>query len=135
MKNKNIDVSIIIVNYKVERELQDCISSISNSNPKVSYEIIVVDNDDADNLKNVLKKKFPKVKYIKSLINMGYGGGNNLGAHNSQGEYLFFLNPDTKVLNGTIDNLYNFFTHNNNVGIISPLFLDNNLKPFKSQGS
>lgn len=135
MKKIKIKVSIITVNYKVERELQDCISSIVTSNPKISYEIIVVDNDDTSKLENVFKKKFPKVKYIKSLNNVGYGGGNNLGAHSAQGEYLFFLNPDTKVLSGTLDNLHNFFTKNNNAGIISPVFLDNNLKPFKSQGS
>lgn len=135
MKNIKIKVSIIIVNYKVERELQDCISSIVNSNTKISYEIIVVDNNNSYRLGDILKKKFPKVKYIKSLNNVGYGGGNNLGAKYAGGKYLFFLNPDTKILGGALDNLYKFFIKNDNVGIASPLFLDSNLKPFKSQGS
>ncbi|MDP2685434.1 MAG: glycosyltransferase, partial [bacterium] len=128
-------ISIVIVNYNVEKELLACISSILKSKTKVKFEIIVVDNDKESKIEKELMDKFPKTKYIKSKSNLGYGGGNNLGARFARGDYLFFLNPDTKVLNGTIDNLYNFLTHNNNVGIISPLFLDNNLKPFKSQGS
>src|SRR3989344_1080623 len=135
MKNTKINVSIIIVNYKVEKELISCINSILKSKPKTTHEIIVVDNDKEDKLKTSLKKIFPQVIYIKSKNNLGYGGGNNLGARYAQGKYLFFLNPDTKVLDGALDNLYNFFINNHNVGIISPLFLDNNLKPFKSQGS
>ena len=130
-----MELSIIIVNYKVEKELISCINSILKSKPKTTHEIIVVDNDKEDKLKTSLKKIFPQVIYIKSKNNLGYGGGNNLGARYAQGKYLFFLNPDTKVLDGALDNLYNFFINNHNVGIISPLFLDNNLKPFKSQGS
>lgn len=135
MQSKKIMVSIMVVNYKVDKELLNCLSSIIDSKPNISYEIIVIDNGDSDNLKYILKKKFPKVLYIKSSSNVGYGGGNNLGAQHARGEYLFFLNPDTKILDGALDNSYNFFIKNNNVGIVSPVFLDNNLKPFKSQGS
>lgn len=135
MENIKIKLSIIIVSYKAERELRDCISSIVASNPEIPYEIIVVDNDVESKIEERLVDKFPEVKYIKSNNNLGYGGGNNLGAKYARGEYLFILNPDTKILNGALDNLYNFFVKNNNVGMVSPFFLNKNLEPFKSQGS
>lgn len=56
MTNNNINLSIVIVNYKVENELIACISSIVESDPKVLYEIIVVDNNDDNSLKKNPKK-------------------------------------------------------------------------------
>jgi len=134
-EQSGIKVSIIIVNYRVKNELFQCINSILESKPQISYEIIVVDNDKESGIERELTGKFSNVKYVGSKNNLGYGGGNNLGSRYAQGKYLFFLNPDTKILDKTLDGLYNFFVKNNNVGIISPVFLDNNLKPFRSQGS
>ena len=61
-----IQVSIIIVNYKVKDKLYACIQSIYNSKPKNDFEIIVVNNDEDKIIAKELLKKFPNVKYIKS---------------------------------------------------------------------
>lgn len=137
MKNKmnRTDVSVIIVNYKVREELFDCIDSIVKSKPKVGFEIIVVDNDKESEIKKELTNKFPEVKYIKSPRNVGFGAGNNLGSKIAKGKYLFFLNPDTKVFKGTLDNLHKYLNENSKVGMISPVFLNLDLTPFESQGS
>ena len=129
----NMGISVIIVNYKVKREIFECINSIYSSKPKTPFEIIIVDNDEVKTIGNDLKRKFPKAKYIESEKNLGFGGGNNLGAKFTKGEYLFFLNPDTKVLRNSIDNLFNFIKSNKNIGIVSPLLVDGNHNPFKTQ--
>ena len=129
-----MNISIIIVHYKVKEKLFECINSIYSSKPKNSFEIIVVDNDEVNTIENDLKKKFPKVKYIKSGNNLGYGGGNNLGAKKANGEYLFFLNPDTKILGNAIDKLYEFIEKNKKTGIVSPLILGLDKKPLDRQG-
>src|SRR3990172_12816132 len=95
-------VSIIVVNYKVKEELFKCIKSILDSKSKVSYEIIVVDNDEKKNILNDLKKKFPKVIYLPNK-NKGYGQGNNAGAAVAKGEFLLILNPDTLFKNNVVD--------------------------------
>jgi len=128
-------LSIIIVHYKVQEKLNNCISSLLRSKNKLKFEIIVVDNDEENKIGKELIRKFPGVKYIKSPENIGFGAGNNLGAKYAKGEYLLFLNPDTEALGNSLDNLYNFFVKNKNAGIISPLFVDNKFAPFKSQGS
>jgi len=135
MSNKNIKISIIIVHYNVEKELIDCISSILKSRPQKICEIIVIDNDEEPKVGNVLNKKFKDIKYIKSPKNLGYGGGNNLGASYSQGDFLFFLNPDTIVKKNAIDRLVEFLENNKNVGIVAPIFLDPRNKIYPSQGS
>lgn len=135
MQNNKIQVSIITVNYKVEKELIDCISSIVKSKPKVSYEIIIVNNGEKNNLKRILKEEFPQVKYIKSLENIGFGSGNNLGARYASGDFLFFLNPDTTITKDSIDILYNFIINNSNAGMVASLLLDPSGKVYSYQGS
>jgi GT2 family glycosyltransferase len=128
-------ISIIIVYYKVKELLLECVDSIYNSKPKTSFEIIVVDNDEIKTVERKLLKKFPKVKYIKSPKNIGFGAGNNLGARNASGEYLFFLNPDTLVFKNAIDVLYNFLKKDKQTAIVAPLLLDKDNVPFKLQGA
>ncbi len=125
-------ISIITINYKVKKEIIECINSIEDNINTISYEIIVVDNEGDKNLESELKKH-RQVRYIKSGKNIGFGAGNNLGAKFAKGEYLFFLNPDTVVQKNSIENLYKFIKKDKNVGIVSPLLLDKKLKPFPTQ--
>jgi len=128
-------LSIIIVHYRVKKELFDCLASVKDANIKTSYEVIVVDNDEKKTIENELKKKFSFVRYIKSPRNIGFGAGNNLGVKYAKGEFLFFLNPDTIVKNNAIDNLIEFLERNKNAGIVAPLLLDKTNKPYPLQGT
>ncbi len=91
----NIDLSIIIVNYKSWSVLTDCLDSFDQYTPKLDYEIIVVDNDSQDGEIGPFSKKYPQVNFIKNTGNNGFSHGCNLGANNAYGKYLLFLNPDT----------------------------------------
>lgn len=135
MKNKHIDVSIVIVNYKVEKELFNCVDSIINLKPKAKYEIIVIDNYEESKIENEIKNKFPKIKYIKSSKNIGFGAGNNLGAKTASGKFLFFLNPDTTVEDYSIDVLLDFAKCNPKSGMVAPLLFDSSGHVYPSQGS
>ena len=135
MKKGNIQVSIITVNYRVENELINCISSILKSKPNVNFEIIVVDNNEKAEFGAVLKSKFPQVKYVKSEKNIGYGAASNLVMQFASGEYLFFLNPDTIVKENAVDVLYDFLEKNPKAGIIAPLLFDLSGKVYPNQGS
>lgn len=132
MKNKL--VSIIIVNYHVRQEVFDCIESILKWKPKTSFEIIVVDNDENKILEVNLKKKFPNTIYIPNK-NKGFGEANNVGAKNAQGKYLFFLNPDTKLLSNCVDQLSSYLGKNKRVGIVAPFLYRNSSMPFPLQGT
>nr|MBI5456071.1 glycosyltransferase [Candidatus Levybacteria bacterium] len=130
--NKSFEVSIIIVNYNVERKVLNCIKSLVNSKSKINFEIIIIDNSEFNNLEKFIKK-FSNVRYFKALKNLGFGGGNNLGAKYAKGEYLFFLNPDTLIVDDAIEKLYKLIKSDNKIGIVSPLLVDKNLQPFSTQ--
>ena len=115
-------ISIIIVHYKNEKDLFDCLNSLYNLKIKQLYEVIIVDNSENKNLqKSLLTKKYKNLKYISSPKNLGYGGGMNLGAKYAKGEYLFILNPDVVFKNDIISSLISKFKKNKRTGIISPL--------------
>lgn len=84
--------------------LRECIASVYQYTRGISFEIVVIDNasparDDVDSLKQL----FGNVVCVKSPENMGFSKANNLGYRHSSGEYLLFLNPDTKLQNPAIN--------------------------------
>jgi GT2 family glycosyltransferase len=89
-------VSVIIVNYNGEELLQPCLRSVQEQSYK-NIEILFVDNASGDNSIAVVQQSFPSVKVITSKVNLGFSGGNNLGARHASGEYLVLLNNDTVV--------------------------------------
>lgn len=133
MKNK-IQLSIIIVNYKVEKEIITCVSSIFKFAPKVPFEIIVVDNDSKNMLEDLLRN-ISQVRYVRSGNNIGFGAGNNLGVTHSKGDFLFFLNPDTLIKKDSIDILFNFIKNNPKAGMVAPLLFDPSGQAYPHQGS
>ena len=98
-------VSIIIINYKQKTLLRDCIKSIFDVIKSYPYEIIIINNSPEENLDS-LKLEYPSVKLINSE-NKGFASANNIGAKNSSGEYLFFLNADTIIKTDFLLNFIN----------------------------
>lgn len=135
LSKKNIRISIVIVHYKVKKKLFECLKSINKQTKNITFEIIVVDNDEKKTIVKDLKKYFPTVKYIPSTQNVGYGAGINLGANEAKGEYLFILNPDTILLNNSAKLLVDFLDRNKRFAIIAPLLHDSNGEVYPLQGT
>lgn len=121
----NIDVSIIIVNYKTLELIIACINSIFEHTNGVNFEIIVVDNFSNDNCKRVIEEHFGnKVRVILSNSNLGFGRANNLGFKLSQGKTIFFLNPDTLLINNAIKILYDYLSTSAEIGAVGGNLFD-----------
>jgi GT2 family glycosyltransferase len=91
-------VSVIIVNYNGKDLLGTCLESLERLlYPSNRFEVILVDNHSADTSVVYVRKHFPWVKLVVSDKNLGFAGGNNLGAQHAHGEFIAFLNSDTEV--------------------------------------
>ncbi|WP_210465998.1 glycosyltransferase family 2 protein [Rufibacter roseolus] len=112
-------VSVISVNYNQAAVTCEMVSSLR----KVTYpniEVIVVDNASPSHDPGIIKELYPEVKLIRSAVNLGFAGGNNLGIAQAQGEYLLFLNNDTEVAPDFLEPLVALFERDSRAGIASP---------------
>ncbi|MBK5219482.1 MAG: glycosyltransferase family 2 protein [Thermoleophilia bacterium] len=63
-------------------------------------ELIVVDNDSADDTIEVVRALAPAARLVRMGRNVGFAGGVNAGAAEARGDLLVILNPDAAPLPG-----------------------------------
>lgn len=109
-------LSVIIVSYNCNKVLLQCLESIERYNDLgKDLEVIIVDNYERSDLSHeVFDHYILNIKYINSKKNNGFGAGNNLGVEYAKSDILFFLNPDTILLEPIFNNAYNSIVANNN---------------------
>ena len=91
-----MDLSIIIVNYRGWEKLHKCLSSLASFRQcSFSYEVVIVDNYSNDGAITGFISEFSGFRFIINDINGGFAYGCNIGAMQSTGKKLLFLNPDT----------------------------------------
>src|SRR4051812_33657381 len=98
-------VSVITVNFNQSFITEQLLSSIAATNAYLEVEVIVVDNGSKVNSVPEWQQSYPDIKFIRSGLNLGFAGGNNLGIKEAKGEYLFFVNNDTEFTEGLIETL------------------------------
>lgn len=113
-------VSVITVNFNQTLLTEELLTSLSLENHYPQTEIIVVDNGSTINHVPDWEIRFPHVRFIRSEINLGFAGGNNIGISRASGDFLFLINNDTEVTNGLIERLTAILDTHPNVGIVSP---------------
>ncbi len=115
-------VSIVIPAYNEEKNIEECLSSIFNSNyPKNKLEVIVVDDGSTDNTLSILKK-YKKIKVLKQN-HLGKVEALNIGALNSTHNFILTIDADTSLDKNCLSELLKPFsdkcigatTGNNNV--------------------
>ena len=90
-------LSIVIPVYNTKKEfLLECLSSVSLT----PYEIIVIDDGSMEDYTDVLQN-FKNVKYIKTE-NSGVSSARNVGLGVANGDYIFFLDSDDKVISNNL---------------------------------
>lgn len=109
----DILVSICIVNWNTRDLLYGCLKSIKKKTRSVSYEIIVVDNHSNDHSVEMVKKHFPDCILIVSNENLGFVKANNLAVKHAKGNYILYLNPDTKLITNPIYKMAEYLENNN----------------------
>jgi len=104
----NIDVSIVIVNYKKHELLDNCLASLIKHSSGFTYEIIVVDNGSTDSIIEPVCAKYAEVVLVRNEKNSGFATANNQGIAVATGEYILFLNNDTIFIDNSIMILKNY---------------------------
>lgn len=106
-------VSVIYVNYNTSQLIIESVASLKVHCRQIPFEIIVVDNHSRMEEQHILRQWQQQqsgdgLQVLFSTENLGFGKANNLAVKHSNGKYLFFLNPDTLILNDVLSIFYNF---------------------------
>ncbi len=116
MNKANIDISIVIVNYKVKEYIANLLNSIYKAQKQFNLQIIVIDNNSEDDSISYLRQKYPDVTYIENKENVGFGKANNQGFSIATGLYTLIINPDTLVSEDTLEEMVRHMQANDDCG-------------------
>ncbi len=91
-------ISIVILTALGPTHLAECLESIRRqSYPADLVEVIVVDNGSKVDPTTEAQRLLPGTRVIRNDTNLGFAAGNNRGAAAASGDYVIFLNDDTRV--------------------------------------
>lgn len=123
-------LSIVIVSYNTKVLLRECLRSLRFSNIGVDHEIIVTDNASTDGSCAMIERDFPECVLIRNACNRMFSGANNQAIARAVGRYLLFLNSDTIIPPGQIEQLMSFLESHPAAGAVGPREYDfeNNLR-------
>ena len=98
---EQLDLSIIVPVYNMEKYLHKCIDSLINQKAvEYTYEIICINDGSTDSSLNILKEYKKKNNELIKIINIENGGvsnARNVGMKNSLGKLITFVDSDDWV--------------------------------------
>ena len=122
-------VSVVTPNYNGERFLKAFFDSLNNDSECIG-EVIIVDNGSTDGSKEFIKGSsfnFP-VNLIENTENLGFSPAVNQGIENAKYEYIFSLNNDTEIREGSIKALVELISSADDIFSVQAKMLQYNNK-------
>ncbi len=132
--NNNALVSIIVPIYKVEKYLDECVSSLVNQT-YANLEIILVDDGSPDNcpaMCDAWKMRDSRIKVVHK-INGGVSDARNAGICNATGQFLLFIDSDDVIVSCFIENLVKY-SHKGQFLVVSSVVRFRDELPAKNTG-
>ena len=124
--NLNLEnITFVIVTFKSEKVIYECINSLPKDSNK-----IVIENSKNIKLKEELENNYDNIEVIINE-NIGMGASNNIGIKRSKTKYAYIINPDVKFNNNTLENLFKATESISDFAIISPINSDSNYPNYK----
>ena len=119
------NITFIIVSFKSEDIIHNCLKSLPSESKK-----IVIENSKNINLLKEIELKYDNIEVVLNE-NLGMGASNNIGITMSKTDFVYVLNPDTIFKEDTFDKLVLSLKQINDFAIISPVCSDNKFPNYK----
>jgi hypothetical protein len=120
-------LSVIIVHYKNDNVLHQCLLSFAKGISRHSWELILVRNDGIKDNHALSSHPCLKASVLSIIVNqnnLGFSKACNQGAKQARGKFLLFLNPDTVLSDDSISKLIDFYETKDDCGIAGPTILN-----------
>tara|TARA_R110001583_G_scaffold83923_1_gene221194 strand:+ start:12029 stop:12556 length:528 start_codon:yes stop_codon:yes gene_type:complete len=106
----NIELSIIIPVYNVEKYLAECLQSAYNITG-IHKEIIIINDGSTDNSALIIDdflSLYPNETVVKTQVNQGVSVTRNVGLKLATGDYILFLDSDDTFEDGAVFELLRY---------------------------
>lgn len=133
MKNKKVELSIIIPVYNVEETLVRAVESVEQQQLTISYEIILVDDGSTDSSGQLAEQLKETHTYIKVYHkeNGGLASARNYGLDHAEGELVAFLDSDDYFLPKTFTEVLKAFEEEKTDVVVFGLIKGNEVSEVK----
>jgi GT2 family glycosyltransferase len=112
-----LDVSIIIITYRMREMLREVMHSILQRSTGFTYEMIVVENASEDGTLEMLHAEFPDAIVIANTENRGVAPARNQGFAIAHGRYVVTLDADMIFLDNALKVLADFMDAHPRTGL------------------
>jgi len=108
----------VVVSYRCPDLLGRCLESL-RQHPLTSgpTTVHVVDNASGDATAQMVRGRFPEIRFHLMPDNVGFSRANNHVLRDSEARYVLLLNPDTEVREGTLDHMVELMDARGDVGM------------------
>ena len=94
------EFTFVITTFRSESLIDECLRDLPEQTRK-----IIIENSGDINLKKRIENNYKNTKCFIMTENFGYGKANNFGILKSTTDYIFIINPDTKVTNESFEQI------------------------------
>jgi len=119
-----MDLSIVILNWKVKDLLRKCLASVYEHTSGIDFEVFVVDNDSRDGSVEMVLQEFSQVTLMANNTNVGFAAGNNQAIEQASGDFVILLNPDTELTSNAFAKIIEVMQMHPEVGVCGPKLLN-----------
>jgi GT2 family glycosyltransferase len=114
---------ILVICLEKPQVVSEALAAVFASQADFAYEVIVVDNAARESAAALTPFR-DRLKVLRNEENLGFTRGNNGAVAQARGEYLLFLNSDTKVFPDALARLVAFADAHPQAGAVGPLVLN-----------
>jgi GT2 family glycosyltransferase len=118
-----VDCSVVIVNYRTDELLGECLASLEKAAGEAALEVVVVDNSQSL-AAGGFRERFPGVTLLENAANLGFARAANQGIRRARGRHVLALNPDTVVHAGALGAMVRYLDAHPGAGAVGPRLLD-----------
>jgi len=119
-----LEVTVTICSWNTREDLRVCLASLEAIRGEAGFEVIVVDNNSADQSAEMVEEEFSWVRLEKMMRNLGFAGGHNHAISIRSAPHALPLNSDTIVHPGALRKLLDFASAHEGYGMIGPKLLN-----------
>ena len=122
-------VGIVVLNWNGWQDTLACVASLQTLTYG-NFEILVVDNGSTDDSVEQIKEAFPTETLLQTGVNLGFGGGCNVGIRHALAlglDYVWLINSDATVDPGALAALVRVAEQNQALGSVGSVLYEADL--------